>query len=66
VIASSDFCPHAAYAIGDQVLCFQGHPESASSQAILDLRREIFSELGLSKGVKAGVRQHQAPWWASG
>ncbi len=31
VIASSDFCPYAAYAIGDQVLCFQGHPSSSTT-----------------------------------
>jgi GMP synthase-like glutamine amidotransferase len=27
VLASSDFCPYAAYAIDDRALCFQGHPE---------------------------------------
>lgn len=27
VLASSEFCPFAAYHINDQVLCFQGHPE---------------------------------------
>jgi GMP synthase-like glutamine amidotransferase len=27
VLASSDFCPFAAYQINQQVLCFQGHPE---------------------------------------
>jgi GMP synthase-like glutamine amidotransferase len=43
VIASSDFCPNAA-THRDQVLCFQGHPEFVSSQAILELRQEIFSE----------------------
>lgn len=26
-LAGSEFCPNAAYFIGDQVLCFQGHPE---------------------------------------
>ncbi|SDH78333.1 amidotransferase [Pseudomonas panipatensis] len=61
VIASSDFCPHAAYAIGDQVLCFQGHPEFVSdySQAILDLRREIFSEPVYRRGVESLARPHQ-------
>jgi len=27
LLASSDFCPNAAYRVGNQVLCFQGHPE---------------------------------------
>ena len=40
MIASSDFCPYAAYAIGDQVLCFQGHPEFVHdySRELLELR----------------------------
>ncbi|ANI14575.1 amidotransferase [Pseudomonas citronellolis] len=60
-IASSDFCPNAAYAIGDQVLCFQGHPEFVAdySQAILDLRREIFSEPVYRKGIDSLDREHQ-------
>ncbi|TRX76825.1 amidotransferase [Pseudomonas mangiferae] len=42
VVASSAFCPFAAYRIGHQVLCFQGHPEfiHAYSRALLDLRRQ--------------------------
>ncbi|QLF91963.1 amidotransferase [Pseudomonas sp. ABC1] len=46
LLASSDFCPHAAYCIGDQVLCFQGHPEFVTdySRALLDLRRPNYGE----------------------
>ncbi|MEX6500470.1 amidotransferase [Pseudomonas zhanjiangensis] len=38
VLASNDFCPIAAYCIGDQVLCWQGHPEFVAgySRAVLD------------------------------
>ncbi|KAF1054724.1 MAG: GMP synthase [glutamine-hydrolyzing] [Stenotrophomonas maltophilia] len=61
IIASSTFCPNAAYAIGDQVLCFQGHPEFRSdySRAILDLRREIFSEPVYQKGIDSLSEPHQ-------
>lgn len=60
-IASSDFCPNAAYAIGDQVLCFQGHPEFQSdySQAILELRKHIFSEPVFQSGIDSLARPHQ-------
>ena len=46
VIASSDFCPYAAYAIGDQVLCFQGHPEFVHdySRELLELRQQHLGE----------------------
>lgn len=42
LLASSDFCEHAAFHIGDQLLCFQGHPEFPDGYArcLLDLRRE--------------------------
>lgn len=46
LLASSEFCPYAAYSVGDQVLCFQGHPEFIHdfSKAVLELRRPIFGE----------------------
>jgi len=46
VVASSPFCPYAAYKLGDQVLCFQGHPEFVPeyAQALLDLRRPHLGE----------------------
>ena len=42
LIASSAFCPNAAYCIDDQVLCFQGHPEFVQdySKALLDARQD--------------------------
>lgn len=42
VIASSEFCPFAAYHINDQVLCFQGHPEFIHdySRTLMDIRQE--------------------------
>lgn len=46
LLASSEFCPVAAYRIGEQVLCFQGHPEFVEGYArgLLDLRREAHGE----------------------
>ncbi|MGE8068158.1 amidotransferase [Pseudomonas sp. NPDC089569] len=46
LLASSPFCPLAAYQVGKQVLCFQGHPEFVEpyAQALLDLRREVYGE----------------------
>jgi len=46
VVASSEFCPFAAYQIGDQVLCFQGHPEFIHdySRALLDIRQQHLGE----------------------
>ncbi len=52
VIASSDFCPYAAYAIGDQVLCFQGHPEFVHdySRELLELRQQHLGEELIARG----------------
>jgi len=61
VIASSDFCPYAAYHIGDQVLCFQGHPEFIHdySRALLDLRQESLGSEVYRKGIDSlGVEHH--------
>ena len=46
------FCPIAAYSIGDQVLCFQGHPEFTHPvvKAIIDLREE---EIGTERSATA-------------
>ncbi|MDQ7987409.1 amidotransferase [Pseudomonas sp. G34] len=46
LLATSPFCAHAAYRIGDQVLCFQGHPEFVPeySRALLDIRQQHIGE----------------------
>ncbi|MNZ39231.1 GMP synthase [glutamine-hydrolyzing] [compost metagenome] len=61
VIASSEFCPVAAYAIGEQVLCFQGHPEFVHdySRALLDLRKDFLGDSVYSEGVDSLERSHQ-------
>ena len=60
VIASSDFCPFAAYHINDQVLCFQGHPEFIHdySRALLDIRQEALGEQVYSKGMASLEHEH--------
>ena len=61
LLASSEFCPIASYCIGDQVLCFQGHPEFVHdySRALLDLRQQHIGEPAYSRGVDSLQRDHQ-------
>ncbi|WP_455921544.1 amidotransferase [Pseudomonas putida] len=61
VVASSAFCPNAAYHIGDQVLCFQGHPEFMHdySRALLDLRVQSLGAEVHGKAVASLEREHQ-------
>ncbi|WP_122544134.1 amidotransferase [Pseudomonas viridiflava] len=60
VIASSDFCPFAAYHINHQVLCFQGHPEFIHdySRTLLDIRQESLGEQIYQKGVASLDHDH--------
>ena len=60
VIASSDFCPFAAYHINDQVLCFQGHPEFIHdySRALLDIRQQFLGEQIYQQGVASLDQDH--------
>ena len=61
LLASSEFCPIAAYSIDDQVLCFQGHPEfvPSYSRALLDLRQQCIGENSYRKGIDSLQQQHQ-------
>ena len=60
VIASSDFCPFAAYHINDQVLCFQGHPEFIHdySRALLDLRQDALGADVYGSGIASLAKDH--------
>lgn len=53
LLASSSFCPNAAYCIEDQVLCFQGHPEFIHdySRALLDIRQTCIGQPAHAKAV---------------
>ena len=58
VLASSDFCPYAALAYGDQALTFQGHPEFAADYmaALIELRREVLLGKQVSDEAMATVK----------
>jgi GMP synthase-like glutamine amidotransferase len=60
VLASSAFCPIAAYYIDDQVLCFQGHPEFIHdyTRALLEILQESVGERRYQQGV-ASLQQAQ-------
>ncbi|MBD1586808.1 amidotransferase [Pseudomonas typographi] len=60
VVASSAFCPFAAYQINDQVLCFQGHPEFVHdySRALLELRQAHLGDEVYQAGVESLARDH--------
>ncbi|WP_220814921.1 amidotransferase [Pseudomonas paralcaligenes] len=61
LLASSEFCPVAAYCIEDQVLCFQGHPEFIHdySRALLDIRQHCIGEPAYRKAVESLAHDHQ-------
>lgn len=44
LLASSEFCENAGFVVGQQVLCFQGHPEFTHefSRGLLRLRESIY------------------------
>ncbi|MFT5781908.1 MAG: GMP synthase-like glutamine amidotransferase [Pseudomonas sp.] len=60
LLASSQFCPNAAYRIGDQVLCFQAHPEFVDDYelALLNLRREFLGEARYQQALASMSVQH--------
>ncbi len=60
LLASSDFCPIAAYCIGDQVLCFQGHPEFVHdySKELLEIRQQHIGEQNYRRGLDSLQHDH--------
>lgn len=61
LIATSEFCPNAAYHIGDQVLCFQGHPEFIHdyTRDLLNLRRESYEPALYERAVESLAQEQQ-------
>ncbi len=53
LLAGSEFCPHAAYRLGNHILTFQGHPEFCKpySKALMDYREEILGPEKYERGV---------------
>ncbi len=60
LLASSDFCPNAAFMLEDQVLCFQGHPEFTAdfSRSLLQLRQGIYTPEFYARGLKSLQQEH--------
>lgn len=60
VLASSEFCEYAAFTIGQQVLCFQGHPEFTPdfSAALLRIRESIYCPQQYQKAYQSLRQQH--------
>ena len=52
-LATNDFCPNAAFTIGDHILCIQGHPEFRApyARALMDFRRELLGEAVHGAGI---------------
>ena len=60
LLASSDFCENAAFVLGQQVLCFQGHPEFTHdfSRGLLELRASIYCPKEYQAACKSLVQKH--------
>jgi GMP synthase-like glutamine amidotransferase len=59
LLAGNDFCPYAAFQLGEHILAFQGHPEfsKAYSRALMDSRREMLGEARYSEGIASLARE---------
>ena len=55
LIAASDFCPIAAFQIGESVLTFQGHPEFSKeyTQALIEKRFDIIGKDVSTAGIES-------------
>ena len=61
LVASSEFCPYAAYIIDNRVLCFQGHPEFTPAYAneLMQARKDIIEKPVFEKGQSSLQEQTQ-------
>lgn len=59
-LAGSEFCENAAFVLGQQVLCFQGHPEFTHefSRGLLQLRESIYCPLEYRKACESLAHPH--------
>lgn len=60
LLARSEFCENAAFVLGDQVLCFQGHPEFTHdfSRALLQIRQSIYCPDEYQQACASLLREH--------
>lgn len=59
-LASSEFCENAAFMLGQQVLCFQGHPEFTHefSKTLLGIRQALYCPEEFQAACQSLVEQH--------
>lgn len=60
LLASSEFCQNAAFVVGQQVLCFQGHPEFTHdfSRGLLSLRESIYCPKEYQAACQSLAQEH--------
>lgn len=60
LLASSDFCPNAAFMLDGRVLCFQGHPEFTHdfSRSLLQIRQGIYTPEFYARGLDSLQHEH--------
>ncbi len=53
LLAENDFCPNAAFTVGDHILAIQGHPEFAKAYSadLMAFRRDLLGETVYQRGV---------------
>lgn len=61
LLASSAFCPVAAFSVGEQVLCVQAHPEFVEdySAFLLNKRRQVLGEAKFSDAMQGLALGHE-------
>jgi len=61
LLATSDFCPVAAFAVQDQVFCVQAHPEFVEdySAYLLNKRRAALGEHKYAEGMQGLAQGHE-------
>ena len=66
LLASSDFCPVAAFAVGQQVFCVQPHPEFVEdySAYLLNRRRTLLGEAQFTASHNSLALGHDGPHMA--
>jgi GMP synthase-like glutamine amidotransferase len=66
LLASNDFCPVAAFAVGQEVLCVQPHPEFVASYSayLLDSRRALLGEALYAKSYQSLSQDHDGLFMA--
>lgn len=60
LLASSEFCENAGFMVGQQVLCFQGHPEFTHefSRGLLELRESVFCPEHYAQAQQSLAHEH--------